>query len=57
MLHKRAGIVCASYLSQNPIIECVEMGKYFKMNFFKEAFYMFLGNKVTDDQGKLTSAY
>jgi hypothetical protein len=33
------------------------MGKFFNMNFFKESFYLFLGNKVVDDDGKLISAY
>ena len=27
------------------------------MNFFKESFYLFLGNKVTNKSGSLTSAY
>ena len=27
------------------------------MNFFKDSFYLFLGNKVANEKGQLTSAY
>lgn len=54
---KRAGVISASYLSENAIIDCIELGKHFNMNFYKESFYLFLGNKVVNSSGKLTSAY
>lgn len=33
------------------------MGKYFNMNFYKEQFYVFLGNKVADEKGQIISSY
>lgn len=33
------------------------MGKFFSMSFFKQSFYLFLGNKVVNDDGKLISCY
>lgn len=54
---KRAGVLSASYLSQNQIVDCYEMGKLFGMRFYQEPFYLFLGNKVVDESGALTSAY
>lgn len=47
----------ASYLSEKQIIDCIEMGKHLGLNFFKSSFYLFLGNKVTDELGNLTSSY
>lgn len=41
----------SSYLSENQIIDCYEMGKYFSMKFYKDSFYLFLGNKVISEDG------
>ena len=54
---KKAAVMSASYLSENQIIDCIEMGRFFSMQFFKEPFYLFLGNKVASEAGRLTSAY
>jgi hypothetical protein len=54
---KKAGIMSASYLSENQIIDCIEMGNYFHMKFFNQPYYLFLGNKVVNEEGNLTSGY
>lgn len=33
------------------------MGKYFSMKFFNQSFYLFLGNKVVNEDGKMISNY
>ena len=47
--YKKAAVISASYLSQNQIVDCIEIGKHFQMNFLKESFYLFLGNKVMNE--------
>ncbi len=54
---KKAGVISASYLSENQVIDCIELGKNLNMNFFRDHFYLFLGNKVVNDEGTLISAY
>ena len=54
---KKAGVISASYLSEHQIVDCIEMGKFFNMNFFNQSFYLFHGNKVANEDGKLTSGY
>jgi len=49
LLYKKAGIISASYLSENQIVDCIEIGKHFKMSFLKEPYYLFLGNKVMSE--------
>ena len=46
--HKKAAVLSASYLSENQIIDCIELGRNLEMNFFKDHFYLFLGNKVVN---------
>jgi len=57
LFKKKAGIMSASYLSENQIVDCIELGRHMEMTFFKESFYLFLGNKVVNEEGRLSSAY